>query len=98
MYMDNQQEIKVIQLRVISSETIRLTYLLYGDIALYWLKNQQLKINPLYIFNGIILLPSYVSGHKNKMGFCHLSTNCNKNSNVRTQNNLLKNISSEFLY
>lgn len=32
------------------------------------------------------------------MGFCHLSTNCNKNSNVRTQNNLLKNISGEFLY
>jgi len=43
-------------------------------------------------------LPSYVSGHKNKTGFCHLSTNCNINSNVRTQNNLLKNISSEFLY
>jgi hypothetical protein len=32
------------------------------------------------------------------MGFCHLSTNCNKNSNVRTEDNLLKNVSSEFLY
>lgn len=32
------------------------------------------------------------------MGFCHLSTNCNKKSNVRTENNLLKNVSSEFLY
>lgn len=62
------------------------------------LVEKSIKINPLYIFNGIILLPSYVSGHKNKMGFCHLSTNCNKNSNVGTQNNLLKNISSEFLY
>lgn len=31
------------------------------------------------------------------MGFCHLSTNCNKNSNVRTEDNLLKNVSSEFL-
>jgi hypothetical protein len=43
-------------------------------------------------------LPTYVSGHKNKMGFCHLSTNCNKNSNVRTEDNLLKNVSREFLY
>ena len=43
-------------------------------------------------------MPSYVSGHKNKTGFCHLSTNCNKNSNVRTEDNLLKNVSSEFLY
>ena len=42
-------------------------------------------------------MPTYVSGHKNKMGFCHLSTNCNKNSNVRTEDNLLKNVSSEFL-
>jgi hypothetical protein len=32
------------------------------------------------------------------MGFCHLSTNCNKNYNVRTEDNLLKNVSSEFLY
>ena len=32
------------------------------------------------------------------MGFCHLSTNSNKNSNVRTENNLLKNVPSEFLY
>jgi hypothetical protein len=32
------------------------------------------------------------------MGFCHLSTNCNKNSNVRTEDNLLKNVSCEFLY
>jgi hypothetical protein len=32
------------------------------------------------------------------MGFCHLSTNCNKNSDVRTKDNLLKNVSSEFLY
>ena len=32
------------------------------------------------------------------MGFCQLSTNCNKKSNVRTENNLLKNVSSEFLY
>lgn len=32
------------------------------------------------------------------MGFCHLSTNCNKNSNVRTEDNLLKNVSREFLY
>jgi len=32
------------------------------------------------------------------MGFCHLSTNCNKKSNVRTEDNLLKNVSSEFLY
>ena len=32
------------------------------------------------------------------MGFCHLSTNCNKNSNLRTEDNLLKNISREFLY
>jgi hypothetical protein len=31
------------------------------------------------------------------MGFGHLSTNCNKNSNVRTEDNLLKNVSSEFL-
>ena len=30
------------------------------------------------------------------MGFCHLSTNSNKNSNVRTENNLLKNVPSEF--
>lgn len=59
---------------------------------------KSIKIHPLYTLNGIILLPSNVSGHKNKMGFCHLSTNCNKNSNVRTQNNLLKNISGEFLY
>ena len=43
-------------------------------------------------------MPTYVSGHKNKMGFCHLSTNCNKNSNVRTEDNLLKNVSREFLY
>lgn len=32
------------------------------------------------------------------MGFCQLSTNCNKNSNVRTEDNVLKNVSSEFLY
>ena len=96
--MDNQQETKVIQLRVRSSETTWLTYLLYDDIVLYWLKDQQLKINPLYLFNGLILLPTYVSGHKNKMGFCNYSTNCNKNSNVRTEDNLLKNVSSEFLY
>ena len=32
------------------------------------------------------------------MGFCHLSTNCNKKSNVRNEDNLLKNVSSEFLY
>lgn len=32
------------------------------------------------------------------MGFCHLSTNCNKNSNVPTEDNVLKNVSSEFLY
>jgi len=32
------------------------------------------------------------------MGFCHLSTKCNKKSNVRTEDNLLKNVSSEFLY
>lgn len=32
------------------------------------------------------------------MGFCHLSTNCNKNSDVRTEDYLLKNVSSEFLY
>lgn len=96
--MDNQQETKVIQLRVRSSETMRLTYSLYDGIVLYWLKNQYLKINQLYLFNGIILLPAYVSGHKNKMEFCHLSTNCNKNSNVRTEDNLLKNVSSEFLY
>lgn len=32
------------------------------------------------------------------MGFCNYSTNCNKNSNVRTEDNLLKNVSSEFLY
>ena len=96
--MDNPQEIKVIKLRVRSSETTRLTYLLYDDIVLYWLKDQQLKINQLYLFNGIILLPTYVSGHKNKMGFCQLSTNCKKNSNVRTEDNLLKNVSSEFLY
>ena len=95
--MDNPQEIKVIKLRVRSSETTRLTYLLYDDIVLYWLKDQQLKINQLYLFNGIILLPTYVSGHKNKMGFGHLSTNCNKNSNVRTEDNLLKIVSSEFL-
>ena len=31
------------------------------------------------------------------MGFCNYSTNCNKNSNVRTEDNLLKNVSSEFL-
>lgn len=43
-------------------------------------------------------MPTYVSGHKNKMGFCHLSTNCNKNSNVPTEDNVLKNVSSEFLY
>lgn len=43
-------------------------------------------------------MPTYVSGNKNKMGFCHLSTNCNKKSNVRTEDNLLKNVSSEFLY
>ena len=43
-------------------------------------------------------MPTHVSGHKNKMGFCHLSTNCNKNSNVRTEDNVLKNVSSEFLY
>jgi hypothetical protein len=43
-------------------------------------------------------LPTYVSGNKNKMGFCNLSTNCNKKSNVRTEDNLLKNVSSEFLY
>lgn len=90
MYMDNQQETKVIKLRVGSSEAIRLTYLLYDDIVLYGYKDQILKINPLYLFNGIILLPTYVSGNKNKMGFCHLSTNCNKNSNVRTGDNLCK--------
>lgn len=43
-------------------------------------------------------MPTYVSGNKNKMGFCHLSTNCYKKSNVRTEDNLLKNVSSEFLY
>jgi hypothetical protein len=32
------------------------------------------------------------------MGFCNISTNCNKNSDVRTEDNLLKNVSSEFLY
>ena len=32
------------------------------------------------------------------MGFCHLSTNCNKNSDVRIEDNLLKNVSREFLY
>jgi len=32
------------------------------------------------------------------MGFCQLSTKCNKKSNVRTEDNLLKNVSSEFLY
>jgi hypothetical protein len=32
------------------------------------------------------------------MGFCNLSTNSNKNSNVRAEDNLLKNVSSEFLY
>ena len=32
------------------------------------------------------------------MGFCYLSTNCNKNSNLRTEDNLLKKFSSEFLY
>ena len=63
-----------------------------------WLKDQQVKINQLYLFNGILLFPTYVSGNKNKMGFCQLSTNCNKKSNVRTENNLLKNVSSEFLY
>ena len=31
--MDNQQETKVIKLRVGSSEAIRLTYLLYDDIV-----------------------------------------------------------------
>ena len=55
-------------------------------------------INQLYLFNGIIWLSTNVSGHKNKTGFCHLSTNCNKNSNVRTEDNVLKNVSSEFLY
>lgn len=43
-------------------------------------------------------MPTYVSGNKNKMGFCQLSTSCNKKSNVRTEDNLLKNVSSEFLY
>ena len=98
MYKDNQQETKVIQLRVRSSETIRLTYSLYDDIVLSCLKDQQLKINQIYLFNGIILLPTYVSGHNNKMGFCHLSTYRNQNSNVRAEDNLLKNVSSEFLY
>lgn len=32
------------------------------------------------------------------MGFCNFSTNCIKNSNVRTEDNLLKNVPSEFLY
>ena len=40
MYKDNQQETKVIQLRVRSSETIRLTYSLYDDIVLSCLKDQ----------------------------------------------------------
>ena len=32
------------------------------------------------------------------MGFCHLSTYRNQNSNVRTEHNILKIVSSEFLY
>ena len=32
------------------------------------------------------------------MGFFHFSTNCNNNSEIKTENNLLKGISSEFLY
>jgi len=38
--MENQQETKVIQLRVKSSETMWLTYSLYDDIVLYWLKDR----------------------------------------------------------
>jgi hypothetical protein len=64
------------------------------------LKNQLLKINDLFQYNGIALLSStYVSGHKNKKGFFHSSTEkCNENSQVSTEEDLCYGVPREFLY
>lgn len=52
------------------------------------------KINGILSYNGVALLTStYVSAHKNKMGFFHSSTEkCNKNSQLNTDGYLLKGV------
>ena len=59
-----------------------------------------LEIKDVFQYNGIGLLPSpYVSGHKNKKGFFHSSTDrCNENSQVSTEQDLCYGVPKEFLY
>ena len=59
-----------------------------------------LEINDVFQYNGIGLLSSaYVSGHKNKKGFFHSSTDrCNENSQVSTEQDLCYGVPKEFLY
>lgn len=82
--------------RLVSNETID------DDIVQLWPKGQRFRINCLYQFYGISLLsPTNVSGHKNKMGFFHFSTQSlcsNKKSEVSTTGNFLERVSSDFLH